>query len=48
MLPQAAAKYRIRTDAYKMRGYDFHLSWTNGTYNGAAGNAELPEELLWL
>jgi enterochelin esterase family protein len=35
-------------NSLKMRGYDFHLSWTNGTHNGAAGNAELPEELLWL
>lgn len=35
-------------NSLKMRGYDFHLSWTNGTHNGGGGNAELPEELMWL
>jgi enterochelin esterase-like enzyme len=35
-------------NSLKMMGYDFHLSFGNGTHNGAHGNSELPEELLWL
>lgn len=35
-------------NSLKMKGYDFHLSFGNGTHNGAHGNAELPEELVWL
>ncbi len=35
-------------NSLKMRGYDFHLSWGNGTHNGAHGNAELPEAMTWL
>ncbi|HEY2932079.1 MAG TPA: alpha/beta hydrolase-fold protein [Acidobacteriota bacterium] len=35
-------------NSLKMREYDFHLSFGNGTHNGAHGNAELPEELIWL
>jgi enterochelin esterase-like enzyme len=35
-------------NSLKMRGYDYHLSWGNGTHNGAHGNAELAEELIWL
>jgi enterochelin esterase-like enzyme len=35
-------------NSLKMMGYDFHLSWGNGTHNGAHGNAEMPEELTWL
>ena len=35
-------------NSLKMRDYDFHLSWGNGTHNGAHGNSELPEELIWL
>jgi enterochelin esterase family protein len=35
-------------NSLKMRGYDFHLSWGNGTHSGAHGNAELPEEMTWL
>ncbi len=31
-----------------MRDYDFHLSFGNGTHNGAHGNSELPEEMIWL
>jgi enterochelin esterase-like enzyme len=35
-------------NSLKMRGYDYHLSFGTGTHNGAQGNAELPEALLWL
>lgn len=35
-------------NSLKRMGYDFHLSFGTGTHNGAHGNAELPEELLWL
>ena len=35
-------------NSLKMRDYDFHLSWGNGTHNGNGGNAELAEELIWL
>jgi enterochelin esterase-like enzyme len=35
-------------NSLKMKGYDFHLSFGNGTHNGAHGNAELPEEMTWL
>jgi enterochelin esterase family protein len=35
-------------NSLKMRDYDFHLSWGNGTHSGNGGNAELAEELMWL
>lgn len=35
-------------NSLKMKEYDFHLSWGNGAHSGAHGNAELPEEMLWL
>ena len=35
-------------NSLKMRGYDFHLSFGNGTHNSAQGNAELPRSLEWL
>lgn len=35
-------------NSLKFRDYDFHLSFGNGTHNGAHGNSELPEELIWL
>lgn len=35
-------------NSLKLRGYDFHLSFGNGTHNGAQGNAELPAAMLWL
>jgi len=34
-------------NSLKMRGYDFHLSFGNGTHNSAQGNAELPRSLEW-
>jgi len=35
-------------NSLKFRDYDFHMSWGNGSHNGAQGNAELPEEMVWL
>lgn len=35
-------------NSLKLMNYDFHLSFGNGTHNGAHGNSELPEELTWL
>lgn len=35
-------------NSLKMMGYDYHLSWGNGTHNQAHGNAELPRSLTWL
>jgi enterochelin esterase-like enzyme len=35
-------------NSLKMREYDFHLSFGNGTHNGAHGNAETPTALIWL
>ena len=35
-------------NSLKMRAYDFHLSWSNGSHSGAHGSAELPRSLTWL
>ncbi len=35
-------------NSLKFRDYDFHMSWSTGTHNGAHGNSELPEEMVWL
>ena len=35
-------------NSLKMRGYDFHLNFGNGTHNGAWGNTEAPAALAWL
>ncbi len=35
-------------NSLKMMGYDYRLSWGNGTHNGAHGSAELPVALAWL
>jgi enterochelin esterase family protein len=35
-------------NSLKMKGYDFHLTFGNGTHNGADANAQLPESLSWL
>jgi enterochelin esterase family protein len=35
-------------NSLKMKDYDFHFSWGNGTHSGNGGNAELAEELMWL
>jgi enterochelin esterase-like enzyme len=42
-----AANLRM-ANALKFAGYDFHLSFGEGTHNGAQGAVELPEELVWL
>jgi enterochelin esterase family protein len=35
-------------NSLKLKSYDFHFSYGNGTHNGAHGNAELPEAMTWL
>ncbi|MBV6433573.1 MAG: hypothetical protein IANPNBLG_03751 [Bryobacteraceae bacterium] len=35
-------------NSLKMRGYDFHMSWGNGTHSRNGGNVELAEEMIWL
>ncbi|HYO81520.1 MAG TPA: alpha/beta hydrolase-fold protein [Bryobacteraceae bacterium] len=35
-------------NSLKMKDYDYHLSWGNGTHSGAHGNAEIGEEMIWL
>jgi enterochelin esterase family protein len=35
-------------NSLKMKDYDFHLAFGNGTHNGADANAQLPESLAWL
>lgn len=35
-------------NALKLREYDFHFVFGNGTHNHAQGESELPEEMMWL
>ncbi len=35
-------------NSLKMKSYDFHFNFGNGTHNGAHGNAEMPDALKWL
>jgi len=35
-------------NSLKMKEYDFHFSWGNGTHSRNGGHAELPEEMIWL
>jgi enterochelin esterase-like enzyme len=35
-------------NSLKMKGYDFHLAFGNGTHNGADANSQLPTSLAWL
>lgn len=35
-------------NSLKMKDYDFHLAFGNGTHNGADANSQLPESLSWL
>jgi enterochelin esterase-like enzyme len=35
-------------NSLKMKGYDFHLAFGNGSHNGADGNSQLPMSLAWL
>ncbi|MFN7936923.1 MAG: alpha/beta hydrolase-fold protein [Bryobacteraceae bacterium] len=35
-------------NSLKMRDYDFHLSWGNGSHSGAHGSAEFPTAMEWL
>ncbi len=41
------ANLRI-ANALKMKGYDFHFSFGNGTHNPGQGAAEFPKEMIWL
>jgi|KBSMisStaDraftv2_1062788.scaffolds.fasta_scaffold29017_2 enterochelin esterase family protein len=41
------ANLRLAT-ALKLKDYDFHLSFGQGTHNSAHGAAEFPEEMTWL
>jgi enterochelin esterase-like enzyme len=35
-------------NALKLKNYDFHLSFGQGTHNSAHGAAEFPQEMIWL
>ena len=35
-------------NSLKMKGYDFHLNFGNGTHNGAHGASEMPDALKWI
>jgi enterochelin esterase-like enzyme len=35
-------------NALKMKGYDFHFSFGNGSHNPGQGAAAFPEEMMWL
>ncbi len=35
-------------NALKMKGYDFHFGFGNGSHNPGQGAAEFPEEMVWL
>jgi enterochelin esterase-like enzyme len=35
-------------NSLKMKDYDFHFSWGNGTHSRNGGHAELAEEMIWL
>lgn len=35
-------------NSLKMKGYDFHFSWGNGSHSRNGGHAELAEEMIWL
>ena len=35
-------------NSLKMREYDYHFSWGNGTHSRNGGHAELAEEMIWL
>ena len=35
-------------NSLKMKAYDFHFSWGNGSHSRNGGHAELAEEMIWL
>src|SRR5262249_11972544 len=35
-------------NALKLKDYDFHFSFDEGTHNSGHGAAEFPEEMIWL
>jgi hypothetical protein len=43
----AASQYPL-ANALKLKEYDFHLSFADGTHNSGHGAAEFPAEMIWL
>ncbi len=35
-------------NSLKLQGYDFKMTWGNGTHSRNGGNVEMPEEMIWL
>jgi enterochelin esterase-like enzyme len=35
-------------NSFKMQGYDFRMTWGNGSHSRNGGNVQLAEELIWL
>ena len=35
-------------NSFKIQGYDFKMSWGNGTHSRNGGNVEMAEEMIWL
>ncbi|MDX1978991.1 MAG: alpha/beta hydrolase-fold protein [Bryobacteraceae bacterium] len=35
-------------NSLKLKGYDFRMSWGNGTHSRNGGNVEMAEEMIWL
>ena len=35
-------------NSFKIKGYDFKMSWGNGSHSRNGGNVEMPEEMIWL
>lgn len=35
-------------NSFKLMGYDFKMSWGNGTHSRNGGNVEMAEEMVWL
>ncbi len=35
-------------NSFKIKGYDFHMSWGNGSHSRNGGNVEMAEEMTWL
>jgi enterochelin esterase family protein len=35
-------------NSLKMKGYDYHFSWGNGSHSRNGGHAELAQEMIWL
>jgi enterochelin esterase family protein len=35
-------------NSLKMKGYDFKMTWGNGSHSRNGGNVEMAEEMIWL